>query len=519
MAERSSNGDVMAQMISGRDSVRQIDSVIAQLRTQVADAIEAADEAQARRTQVRQEQVMAYRALADLRLSLLSSGQGRDSLMASERKALDLLAAHEDHVAENQRKLDAAAAEILRLEEERADLADKLDLAVSAYEDKVEQIEARLHDDPDYQALSEAFEDACAVSERAHSKLAVAEKDRQTKGQPYENDPLFSYLWKRKFRQPSYSAFPFFRFLDGWVADLCDYDNAWLNYKRLTELPLRLREHAQRKDADRDAAEDALEAAEAAALQAGGADELKEKADSIRDGVAGLDHLIAKHEATHQELAQGHEDALAAQTGPGAQARQVLEHALREASFPDLRVLASQTIDREDDRLVDQLVKLRAEEMEFELASREVEERPRARRRELDTLEGFRRAFKSANYDSPYASFRGSAIDAAISGLLRGGDTINSAMRYVNKNMRRTKPRVDPGFGGGRRADTLGLPGILGDIAIEIAKEAARSGSYGGGYRGSTKRSSGGTRPTRRTSPPRLPGSSRRGGFKTGGGF
>ena len=504
----------MGQMITGRESLRQIDRVIARLREQVSDAIQAADEAQARRTQVRQEQVDAYSSLTALRLHQLSDAQAHQPFLDAEKKALRLLSEQEDYVANSQRALDAAASEIYQLEQSREALSQKLDLAVDAYEDQVERIESKLIEQPDYLALKAAFDDAEAISERAHSKLAVAEDDMRDKGAPYENDPLFSYLWRRNFRTPSYKAGPFFRMMDDWVAGLCNYDDARLNYKRLTELPIRLSEHAQQTDAAREAAEDALEAAEARALADGGADALKDAADEIREGVDGLDHLIQKAETAHQELAKDHEAALASESGPASQARHVLEQAIRAASFPDLRVLASQTVDESDDRLVDRLVKLRAEEMEFELSARELEARPEARRRELETLEDFRRAFKRARYDSPYAEFRGSAVDAVISSLLRGGETRHSAMRYLAKNLKRTRTRVDPGFGGGPRNETLGLPGVLGDIAIEIAKEAARSGSYGG-YRG-PRRTPWRVKPTKR----RLPSiGKRRGGFKTGGGF
>ena len=87
--------------------------------------------------------------------------------------------------------------------------------------------------------------------------------------------------------------------------------------------------------------------------------------------------------------------------------------------------------------------------------------------------------------------------------------------------MRRAAPRTDPDFGGYDRRSTLGLPEILGDIAIEVAKEAQRQNR---GHR-SRKPSPWGGRPTRRRFPsrrssggfklPKDPG----GDFKTGGGF
>ena len=507
-------------MITGRESLKRIDRVIVRLRRQLSEAIDAAEDARSRRALIGKEQVAAFQELAKLRADQLAAGRVTSKLSAAEKKAVNLLAAHADFILESQRRLQDAANEILRLEEKRNALSQNMDEVVEAYEKRVESIKSALEEDEDYLDLKSAYERAEIVSERAHSKLAIACEDREAKGRPYDADPLFSYLWQRRYGTPAYKTSPFFRFLDGWVARLCRYDDARLNYKRLTELPVRLEEHAARQDGLRDEAESALENAEAEALANGGADALENEVDELRKGVEGVDHLISRAETRHQELAKSHESALASQSGPAMQAQAELAQALQDASFPDLRILASQTLEQDDDDVVDRLVKLRAEEMELELSNREIDTRPVSRRKELEVVEAFRRAFKSTHFDSPYATFSGSSIDAAMSRLLRDGESVRGAMRFIEKHMRRTAPRVDPGFGGGRRAETLGLPGVFGDIAIEIAKEAARQGGRYGGYRG-PRRKPWRTKPTRRSFPrpgPRTGGRSG-GGFKTGGGF
>jgi hypothetical protein len=98
----------------------------------------------------------------------------------------------------------------------------------------------------------------------------------------------------------------------------------------------------------------------------------------------------------------------------------------------------------------------------------------------------------------------------------------------IRRGVRRAAPRDDDGWrGSGRSGDFgSGVPGILGQVLIEVAKQAARSKGFdldGGPW--------GGSSPGRRTSMPRpgrsspRPGSSGSGrgrsggGFKTGGGF
>ena len=69
-------------------------------------------------------------------------------------------------------------------------------------------------------------------------------EDKRVKGEPYENDKLFMYLWRRGFGTSEYSANPFTRMLDRWVARKCRYDKARPNYWMLNEIPKRLEAHA-----------------------------------------------------------------------------------------------------------------------------------------------------------------------------------------------------------------------------------------------------------------------------------
>lgn len=521
----------MARPINGREALEELDESILRARTQLAHAVEAADDARTRITEIRKEQVSAYQSLADMRLETLADDTEANelTLLNSEKRAQILLSSHSAFVEEEQEKLNAASNDILKLENERSELASRLDNAVDQYEKKVTKIELRLSEDEAYQALAEAMEDASAIAERAHSKLKLSEEDEKTKGQPYKNNPLFVYLWSRKFRTTEYKAPAFIRFMDNWVAKLCKYDAAHLNYKRLTELPIRLSEHAQKTEAALQSCQEALEEAEAKALTDGGADTLRENVEELRSSINTLDAQLDAAEAHHQALAQLHEAALNADTGPAMEARRVLENALKRASFPDLRILVAETVNPEDDRLVDRLVKLRTEELEFEVTAEDLANSPADRRKDLSLLERLRREFKMAKFDSPYAAFKASSIETIITSLLRGHTDVHGAKRLLNKAIIRRIPKVDPDFGGRRRQSTLGLPTIFGDIAIEIAKEAARQSTGLGGRRRSSFPSGG--RSTKRRFPSRRSSSGikfpssgggfggRGGGFKTGGGF
>ncbi len=82
--------------------------------------------------------------------------------------------------------------------------------------------------------------------EAAELKAAQAEADLAAKRVPYEQDPIFMYLWRRGFGTPRYTSRGLVRNLDRMVAGHVNYADASRNYTMLTELPIRLREHADR---------------------------------------------------------------------------------------------------------------------------------------------------------------------------------------------------------------------------------------------------------------------------------
>ncbi|MEI2612964.1 MAG: hypothetical protein V9G20_30355 [Candidatus Promineifilaceae bacterium] len=88
---------------------------------------------------------------------------------------------------------------------------------------------------------------ACTIAGESLRKTEQAEADREQKGRPYRDDPLFMYLWERGFGTKTYRANNLVRWLDGLIAGLVGYPEARPNFAMLNEIPLRLREHAERQ--------------------------------------------------------------------------------------------------------------------------------------------------------------------------------------------------------------------------------------------------------------------------------
>ena len=496
--------------LDGRSALNEVDLKIGEVRDALSSALEDVESAEARQAEVRQEQAEAYGVLADIRLDVVASGVSLDDLEGAERKARELLERHETYAEEKQAKVDESADAIEALEAERRTTALALDQCIDTYETKVAAIETALETDDDYLALAETHEETEAIVARSEQKLQLARDDRKKKGAPYDEDPLFSYLWKRGFRTTDYTGRGLTKMLDSWVARLCRFDRARLNYARLIELPERLAEHVERVKEDASAALTKLEAAEHNALMEGGAVALETAANEKRAELDAVDQKIEAAETRHFETVAEHEAVLSGGKGPAAEAREILEDALRDASFPDLRLLAAETIELDDDRIVDRLVKLRAEQMSFELDDRDLRRRPTRIKQDLRALETLRSEFKRARYDSPYARFKSSDVDRALSGVLSGQLDVGRALRLLRKGLKQRQPRTPRGFGGQRRNDTLGLPDAVGDVLLEVLKQSSRGG-WGSGR----------ARPTKRRSPRIKTGSRSRksGGRKKGGGF
>lgn len=521
----------MSRTLNGREALSELDMLVERVRQSLADALSAADTSEARRAGVQKEQADAYAALAAIRLDIPHSGQaGEASFGSVVTSAEDIARRHAAFVEAEQAALSEAAAAVRANEIERAKLASEHDAAVATFEARVADAEDNLRQSPEYATLAAAAEEARAMTERAAQKLEIARADRDEKGRPYREDPLFSYLWERKFRSPEYKAPALIRMLDGWVARLCRYDLAFLNYQRLTELPDRIAEHAAYMEQLADEAEAKLVEAEARAMTEAGTNELQAEATGIAARMEACDREIELAEDHHQKTAARHEAALREEIGPAIEARQLLEAELRKASFPDLRIMAAETVELEDDRIVDQLVRLRAEELSLELEAARIAARPGALRDELGKAEALRRQFKQARFDSPYVVVSRAMLDEVISDLMRDKMDVRGALQRLGRSVRRVEDstQAHPDFGGQGRSETIGLPdvlggvigGVLGGVLEEVIRETTRGGGgYGSGpiFPGPPKRTSCSSRSGGRSSSGR--GRRGGGGFKTGGGF
>ncbi|HOZ27424.1 MAG TPA: hypothetical protein PLH23_09895 [Hyphomonadaceae bacterium] len=500
-------------VISGRDALHRLDTLTSGAREEFDAAAQAAEGHSRRRTDLVRLRSEAYRELARMRLDVIKAGAD-DTLSAAEKEAERLLADHEKFLATIGGEVSQAESVLKDAEAKRRAGETEVDAALNAYETLTATVEQEVQSDPAYLGLKQGYEEARSVAVRAEQKLELAKTDRSEKGKPYEADPLFSYLWQRKFRTPEYRKGGVSRMLDNWVAKLCRYDEAYLNFARLTELPDRIAEHLASMRLEEAEAQAAIERFEAQRLEERGANKLAGELVHAREKLKALDADLAAVEAKHSELRLQQERAASGDAGPQEKARLVIEEGLAKASFPDLKVLAAETTTPDDDRIVDALIRLRTEELQLEVNWRNVEAMPARRRAGADTLEGVRRRFKDAGLDSPYVLILRGAFEAALEAYGKGPAPNGEALwRAIQATIRQAPRDDDDYFGGRRRGSNIGVGEVVAGVILgEVIKHATRGSRWGGGGWGGGGSSGGGS-----SSGGGRSGGFGGGGFKTGG--
>lgn len=426
---------------------------------------------------LRSEQAGAYKALARLKLDALACDAVVGELDSAERAAVEALERRKAALAQLTDKRTELTASMATAEKTRDAAAQRQEAAVDAVETLTEHTRKRLADDAAWIDASQRVKSAEATAAAAAAKASQAETDRDEKRKPYDADPLFSYLWRRGYGTPAYRAGPLVRYFDAKIAKLVDYDAARPNYYMLNEIPLRLREHANRLEQAAAGARDECEALERRALEADGIGKLEadvEAANAAHDkadaAVEELEGKLATLDEQHATLLDGSKDPSLTAAIDG------LAAAIAREDLATLYKEAMATPTPEDEQIVKKLRDIEPTLARREAEAEEVRKAAVELARKRAELEHSRDDFYRSGYDHPRGEFSdGVLIGSIIQGVLQG------VMSSRNLN---------DAFGKG----------------FSIRNPPRRGGSFGGGLKFPT-------RPSR----PSMPRS--RGGFRTGGRF
>jgi hypothetical protein len=478
-------------------------------------------------TKMRETEAELLRKLAQVRLDPGVQRELEGRISQSESKAREMLRSHADALAGTESELSGIDAEINRLTGDRGGALKD----VEAHQGELKALSTRIGGvvakDPAYAQKRAQADEMQAIAAQSMRKTEQAEADRDEKGKPYRDDPLFIYLWDRGYGTVNYRANNLIRYLDGLVAGLIGFAKTRPNFAMLNEIPLRLREHAERQMQNAAAAEAELDALETAAIDAAGGKPVREALEKAQARIEAIDAEIVAAEDRRDAAAK--ELSSLAQGGDPAfeQALTTLADALGREDIRTLLAEARRTSTGQDDTLVAQIDEARARGKDEEEDIREQRARLKtlaARRRELEDIQW---EFKKARFDDPRSTFReDKLVGDMLTEFLRGGISAASYWDHWRKSQNWSAGTSDWGGGlglpnRGRASSNPWPPGGGGfqwpDTSFGGGNSGGKSkpsgGGFGGGWGG---RPSGGGFSRPRTG---SAGTRKHGGFKTGGGF
>jgi len=490
-------------MLSGRDTLSKLSTTLETARKELQRLDR---ELQANSSAVaanRQQQAQALKRLATMRLDSIRQGDVVKHIDSADYKVREILDRRQEAMSELNEQTSRATAALHSLEERRDVLHDEVDAAAQALAEREAEVQTALESDAAFQDQLDITRAADAVGVSAEEKAQVVAEDRRIKSEPYEGDPLFMYLWRRRYGTSEYSANPLARLLDAWVARLCKYQGARPNYWMLQEIPRRLLEHARQKRADAESELDSLQALEEEAARDGGVTDAKSMLLGAEERQDEVDRQIAESEATLRMFQTEQSQYAAGDDRYIAQCLDVFSETMQRRDIKDLTHLARSTMTTEDDAIVDDLRFLRREEDAL------VEERGhhRSLHREhlqrVQELEAVRREFKQHRYDDIRSGFENgdvitSMMREVLGGAIRGGalwDVLRKYQRY------RDVAGAWPDFGSG------GIP-------RNNRRARTRPSTWHWPGRSRSRRGGGFKMPRTSRRPKRS-----RGGFRTGGSF
>jgi hypothetical protein len=496
-------------MWTGRQTLVSIERAIADLHGEEGQLDQTLRSAMGDAERLRQERSEAFRELARIKLDEMAAGRLVGNLDAGERRASQILDDYRLRLASAAQRRAALLQEIASAETDRHAAATAVEAALEAVETSRAAAEAKVQTQPQWQAAKKTLDEADAIATEAEKKAAGSEAELGAKRKPYDDDPLFIYLWRRRYGTSEYRAGSIARLLDRSVADFIGYSDARPNYAALIEIPLRLREHASARRATSDERKAALSEIEHRAMVEAGVDARERALAEARHALAAADDMVEKKRALLRTVDDERTALLAGGTDPAYE--QALATVAAADSKDDLATLyqeARRTPTSADEAIVRRLEAVDASlgKVDAEIASLRKSAQDLARRR-LE-VEQVRDRFRGAGYDHPHTTF-GNELDIAqvlkriAEGVVRSGVLWD----ILRQGYGTRAPRGRPDFGAPNFPFPFPIPG------------GGTIGSPGGGWREPASR--GGWSP--KIDLPSSGQSSRDddedGGFRTGGSF
>jgi hypothetical protein len=492
-------------MWTGRQTLVSIESAIAKLHGEEGQLDQALRSAVGDADRLRKERSQGLRELARIKLDEMTAGRFVRNLDAGERRAMQILDDYRMRMAATIEQREALLKEVAGAEAERNTAAAEVEAALGAVEALRLQAEAKAQTTPEWRAAKTMREEADAVATEAERKATGAEAELGAKKRPYDDDPLFAYLWRRDFGTSAYKAGGIASAIDRIVADFIDFSSARPNYKALIEIPLRLREHATARRAAVAEPHAVLADIERRALLELDIDAKERTLAEARHRLAVVDDTVDKKHGVLRKLDETRKALVAGGTNPAY--NEALETIAAADSKDDLATLYSEarrTTTTADEAVVRglEVIDAKIAKIEAEIAGLRRTAQELSRRR-LE-VEQVRERFRTTGFDHPQATFQNNgAIADTLKNILEGAVSSGALWDLLRKGYGSRPTRGGADFGSASFPFPFPSPG------------GKAAGSTGGSWRDPSSR--GGWSPSREPTPSRSRSDNE--DFSTGGSF
>jgi hypothetical protein len=395
------------------------------------------------------ERMDGFRELARLKLDPVTGKDVLGEIDGAERRALNILAERRETLARITEQRRAAELAEQEAERERHQRAAALEDALKAVEELRTKAEAETRVSEDWAGQRAKVQEQAAIAAKAEEKAGNAEADRDEKRRPYEADPLFMYLWRRKFGTADYRAGFLARYFDRKVARLVGYEKARANYAMLNEIPIRLREHAERVKAEAETQREQLVEVERRALVGAGVEPLYARANEAAQSLRQAERKLADARARLADFDRSYDTAYLQGDGPLREAVELLAQADAQQDIRRLYNEALKTPSPKDEGIIRRIDATATALVEAAKKVVALEEQARQTARRRAAIEAERDEFRRRGYDGPYGTFNNEAVLSSVLGGILGGMLQGTVLRDVLQGgyHRQPSPR-DSDFGG-----------------------------------------------------------------------
>ena len=507
-------------MWTGTSALQNIDQTLQTIRNEVVRLDQNISQLTSTMASKQRHKATLINDIAKVRLLEIERGELEHELTAADHDAAKILVERESALALLSDEIEKLNDKISSAESVREDKLLNVNETSQLIVDRETEVQNSLKHDANYLAQLGKARAAESMAEEANYKAEQAQADMAEKALPYQQDPLFIYLWDRGYATTEYSGGLFSRFMDSWVARIIKYEPARVNYWNLTEIPKRLDEHADSVNAIADEALMALQQLELDALHEAGVKDLETKVEALRELVDQHDDSLENLENTLNAKLENRARFLAGEDDYIDRCIRRLAEALDHQDLRSIHRYVLATNSPTDDQIVIELrgVEDSLADLSSDLADKRLMHGNKISK--LKELESVRRNFKNSRFDDVRSGFGNESVIAGmLSQFLQGLVSSGDLWKTIKRNQRYRDVGSLPDFGSGGVGD-------IGDI-FGPSTSRRKSGRRARSQRSSTwhwpapRRGGGGFNFPRGGSGSRGggSGSGSGGGFKTGGGF